>query len=151
LRSVRVIGVGSPFGCDAIGWQAVDALQQLGLADAFTAADVTLVKLDRPGAGLLQQMQGFDLVIIIDALVCDGAPDRVLVLEQDEISTQTGLLSAHGLGVAEALALGRALGDLPPALQLLGITIDPVAASSEIKPGIVTELWDHIFQQVVSA
>lgn len=151
MSPIRIIGVGSPIGCDAVGWQALDALQELGLSDSFPEGVVSMEKLDRPGAGLLDHMRGADLVFIIDALVAASDSSAMVVLHAEDLLQETAPLSAHSLGVSETLALGEALGDLPPKLQLLGI---PVDATAEIKSDLwvksetVTEIWDHICQQI---
>ena len=151
MSPIRIIGVGSPFGCDSIGWQALDALQELGLTEHFPSGVVTMEKLDRPGAGLLEYMRGAEQVLIIDALVGANNRDSIVVLHADELVRESALLSGHGLGVAEALALGQALGDLPSNLQLLGIPVDAAAETPsdiQIQPETVTELWEHICQQI---
>ncbi len=152
MSPVRIIGVGSPIGNDQAGWQAIDALQTLGLATSYPAGYVTLEKLDRPGASLLQHMRGADLVIIIDALINADKPDQVMALRPSEIIRQTGILSGHGLGVAEVIALGDALGDLPSRLLLLGITVEQrdnlPSNQCEIKPEILTVLQRHICQEI---
>jgi hydrogenase maturation protease len=125
LSSVRIIGVGSPFGSDSIGWAAIDALTRLGLPQQYPDHQITLEKLDRPGPALLQQMRAAELVIIIDALVSDAPPGEVVPLRPDEIARQQAVLSGHGLGVAETLALGEVLGELPDRVLLLGIAVKP--------------------------
>lgn len=155
MSPIRIIGVGSPIGDDRIGWQAIDALAELGLAATYPAGLVTLKKLDRPGPGLLEHMRGADLAIIIDALVCAEEPGSVVALRPDEIARQEGLLSGHGLGVAETMALGQVLGDLPDRLLLLGIAIeqtdDILSNDSEIKPETLAELRRYICLEVEQA
>ncbi len=123
MSSVRIIGVGSPIGSDSVGWAAIDRLEQLNLQQQYPRHHITLEKLDRPGPALLEHMRGADLVIIIDALVGAGPPGEVVSLCPDEIAQQEMVLSGHGLGVAETIALGEALGDLPDRLLLLGIVV----------------------------
>jgi len=151
LSPIRIIGVGSPLGCDSVGWQAVDALQEMGLIESFPPEVVTMEKLDRPGAGLLEYIRGADQVFIIDALVGAGDQGAMVVLHAEDLMRESSPLSGHGLGVAEAMALGEALGDLPTNLQLLGIPVDSAAetlSDMQIKPETITELWEHICQQI---
>jgi len=133
LSLVNIIGVGSPIGSDSVGWSAIDGLDQLGLQQKYPQHQVTLKKLDRPGPALLQQMEGAELAIIIDALVCDREPGEVVPLRADEIAQEEWVLSGHELGVAETIALGGVLGELPERLLILGIAIkhpDELAANS---------------------
>jgi len=96
-------------------------------------------------------LSGADQVFIIDALVGAGDQEAMVVLHAEELMRESAPLSAHGLGVAEALALGGALGDLPSNLQLLGIPVDAAAenlSDMQIQPKTVTELWSHICWQI---
>ncbi len=113
-----VIGIGSPFAGDRAGWLVVDRLQPLEGVDCL--------KLDRPGPALLQQMEGYQQVILVDAVLSSG-PDEVMVLDRPALeSLAQPAISSHAAGVAEAIALGSALGNLPPQLYLVGVGIvDP--------------------------
>lgn len=113
----RIIGIGSPFGADQLGWLAIDHLQQCQLADC------ELIKLDRPGSGLVNYLQGIDQVVLIDALKSPGRVGDVSVVSMDELEGCDSLTSCHGFGVAEALALADQLGGLPARISLLGIHI----------------------------
>jgi hydrogenase maturation protease len=112
---IRIIGVGSPFGMDQAGWLAIDYLQSCQFDDC------ELIKLDRPGSGLLGYLQDVDQVVVIDALNSSGQAGEVKLLERDELAQSQELTSSHGFGVAEALALADQLGALPQRISLLGI------------------------------
>ncbi|MET0045227.1 MAG: hydrogenase maturation protease, partial [Candidatus Thiodiazotropha sp. 6PLUC3] len=113
----RVIGIGSPFGADQLGWLAIDHLQTCQL----TACE--LIKLDRPGSGLLDYFRGVDHVVLIDALVSSGRVGEVKLIGLDELEDCSGLTSCHGFGVAEALGLADKLDLLPTRVSLIGIQI----------------------------
>ena len=123
MSLVYIIGIGSPIGSDSVGWAAIDGLEQIGLQQNNPQHQITLKKLDRPGPALLQQMEGADLAIVIDALVCDRKLGEVVPLRADEIAQEEWVLSGHDLGVAETIALGGVLGELPERLLILGIAI----------------------------
>ncbi len=152
MNSVCIIGVGSPIGSDSVGWDAIDKLERIGFLAKLPVGKVILEKLDRPGVGLLQYMRGADLAIIIDALVSTKEPGSVVALRSDEIVQQEGLLSGHGLGVADAIALGYVLGDLPEHLLLLGITVeqtdDILSGFADLKPETITELLRYICLEI---
>jgi hydrogenase maturation protease len=109
--------MGSPFGDDRIAWQLVDGLRGR-LPDA-----VELVTLDRPGAALIQWMEGVDHLVLVDALLAPGKPGRVTVVDLADIGDKTSVVSSHQLALIETLALARALGCLPGRLTLVGITV----------------------------
>jgi hydrogenase maturation protease len=152
LSSVRILGVGSPIGSDSVGWAAIDGLEQLGLQQKYPHHQISLERLDRPGPALLEQMRGADLVIIIDALISEDKTGEVVTLRPDEIVQQEMVLSGHGLGVAETIALGDALGDLPDGLLILGITVkrtDDLSTSyGELTPETMGELLGCIGREM---
>jgi hydrogenase maturation protease len=76
---------------------------------------------DRPGAGLLGLLRGAHAVILIDALACDSPHGTLHRIEPAALALDRGT-SNHGFGVADALALGRVLGMLPPRLALIGVS-----------------------------
>jgi hydrogenase maturation protease len=127
-----ILGIGSPFGQDSLGWQAIDGLVECGLQQRLACHEVFLQKADRPGALLLEHMRGMDVAILIDALIGGDEPGRVHSLTVEETAQGELALSGHDLGVAGALALGDALGDLPERVLVLGVE---VAAPGDCAPG----------------
>jgi hydrogenase maturation protease len=111
----RIIGIGSPFGADQLAWLAIDHLAGKGL----TACE--LIKLDRPGSRLVQQLQGARRVILLDAVALDEAPGSASHLSPDALQQVMCVTSSHGFGVAQALALASQLGELPTDLHLVGL------------------------------
>jgi hydrogenase maturation protease len=111
----RVIGVGSPFGADRLGWLAIDHLAGMSLPGC------ELIKLDRPGSCLLAHLRGLRKAVVIDAVALDTSPGGVSLLSFADLQRMLAPPSSHGFGLAETLALGAELGELPPALHLIGI------------------------------
>lgn len=117
---IRIVGVGSPLGDDAIAWHVITRLQ-----DSLPAG-VDAVSLDRPGPDLLRWLENTDEVIIVDALL-DDAATSYRKLNLDQLATLQQIApSCHGLGLAETLRLGEALGMLPPALTIYGIPLSTI-------------------------
>ncbi|MCF7977883.1 MAG: hydrogenase maturation protease [Chromatiaceae bacterium] len=127
-KPLTVIGLGSPWGDDRVGWCLADAL-----AERLSPDRARVLKLDRPGPALLAHIADLQHVVLIDAAVVTntriGAIQRLSI---DDLATRsvatrnadTG--SSHGLGLADTLALGRSLGMLPLALDIYVISIDPM-------------------------
>ena len=113
----KVIGIGSPFGADRIGWRLVEALR------TGDFPHVVFEQLDRPGAALLDHLDGVAHGVLIDAMQGGGAVGEVRALCLDEVIAQNRLLSSHGFGVGQCLALGQALGRLPPRLTIFGVEV----------------------------
>jgi hydrogenase maturation protease len=119
VKDLLIVGVGSPFGDDTLGWRALDALQGSGWRPP--GCRVSYRKADRPGAGLLELFAGRDAAVLLDALVAGGAPGTVRLLDRAELLLHGSRASSHALGVAEVLALGERLGMLPPRLWVIGL------------------------------
>ena len=125
-RRTRVIALGQRFaGDDGVGLVVLEALRE-ALRGARLPESVEL--LAAPDASRLVELVQFDgEVVIVDALLADP-PGRVLLLDEPALARLgPGRLSSHGLGVAQAIGLARALA---PALiarrfQLVGVTIAP--------------------------
>lgn len=121
---LRVIGIGSPYGADRIGWLAIERLRTSEAA-ARWGPRVQWRTADRPGAGLLAQWRGAAQVILIDAMVSGAAPGTVRRFAAHELSQAQALWSSHGFGVRAALALANALGERPARLVVFGVEIEP--------------------------
>jgi hydrogenase maturation protease len=123
--TTAIIGIGSPFGEDQAGWDAVDALAEEAWVQARLAAGtLVLEKLDRPGMTLLDHLRGHAHVILIDAVLsAEHRPGTWLALQREELALLASPASSHGIGVAEALAMGEALGLLPETLEIRGVVV----------------------------
>jgi hydrogenase maturation protease len=143
-QRVSVIGIGSPHGDDRLGWLALDALKQSARLAPLIPLRLRLEARDRPGMLLLSAWQGAGSVILIDA-VCSGAePGSVLRLSGADIGTPDNSVSTHGYGVAMAVALARALQQLPATLVLLGLEADPRSGGDALSPSLQVALPDFV-------
>jgi hydrogenase maturation protease len=120
VTRLRVVCVGNALrGDDGAGPAVAERLREL-------APGLDVVVESGEPAALLDALDGADEVILVDA-VRSGAPagsiQRVDVDIQRNhlISNDFSTASTHGLGVAEALELARALGRLPAAVTVYGI------------------------------
>ena len=118
---IAVIGIGSPFGKDQLGWQVINQLQNKQSQNN----DIDLIVEDRPGLNLLNRMQGYNRVILVDALIGENQNDDVIhqLNKQQIISLSQPTISSHAAGVAETIALGEAVGQLPNELLLVGAEV----------------------------
>jgi hydrogenase maturation protease len=111
----RLLGIGSPFGADRLAWVAVDFLSEAGVGEC------ELIKLDRPGSGLLAWFDGVEHLILLDALALDEDAGRPRLLDRRDLETCAGVTSCHGFGVAQALDLAQQLDQLPARVDIVGI------------------------------
>ena len=152
MTAIRIIGIGSPFGDDQIGWEAVEAIRASGLLGRFPQGLVSVQTCDRPASGLLMLMEGAAHVILIDAMRSGAVPGTIRRLQDEEIEMEAGLLSSHGFGVAESLALGRTLGMLPARLVLYGVEMgdfDPCGTLTPETTGALPMLVERIKEELL--
>ncbi len=132
---VKIIGVGSPFGDDRLGWVAAEQLQD-SPAIRSTSGRIEVSVLDRPGAAIISQWNGANTVILIDAVHSGAAPGSVHCLAADGLDASWDTMSSHGFGIASTLALARTLGELPNRLYVCGIELDPAHTSGDLSPAV---------------
>ncbi len=129
---IRIIGIGSPLGDDAAGLVAARRLA------AAPPAGCQVIAADRPGAGLIDLLEGAAAVIIIDAVRSDAAPGAIHDLDLREVGgLGERLVSSHDIGVAAAIALAARLGRAPARGRLIGIEASSDNRSPEdISPAV---------------
>ena len=110
-----IIGCGHPdCGDDAAGLLVARRLRQMGLPAVEASGEAT---------GLMSCWKGETEVILVDATFSGAPPGTIQVWDAGQAPLVRGRFrcSTHGLGVAEAIELSRALGSLPPRLRIYGI------------------------------
>ena len=119
-----LVGLGSPFGDDQVGWRVAQALEDM-LQGSADAEPVRVLCLDRPGPALLDAIAGRDEAILVDATADGSPPGTVHQVAAETVMAEPRSSSSHGLGPGHALQLGHALGILPPRLSIYLVSIDP--------------------------
>jgi hydrogenase maturation protease len=115
-----VVGIGNELrGDDAAG---------LEIARRVRAANVAGITVQESGgdiSALVDAWEGFDRVILADAVSCAGEPGEVLQLDGRASELQSSVfnrpVSSHGIGVVEAIQLAKELRRLPPSLTIYGV------------------------------
>jgi hydrogenase maturation protease len=113
---VLALGIGNDLmGDDAAGLLVGAALGADGLPARVTA---------RSGLAVLDEVVGYEKVLLIDSQVTGAAPGTV---EEYTLASETvRSASVHGLGYGEALSLGARLGlALPREVRVLAIERSP--------------------------
>lgn len=124
MSAAVVLGLGQDMGGDdAVGLHVVRALRRGGVLAREVAEASALLPLLEEGRR----------VVLVDAVVGGGTPGAVLRLACDALRTDVTPLSSHGLGVAEALELGRTLygDDAVARVTIVAIVIDPAETRGE--------------------
>ncbi len=136
---VCIVGVGSPFGDDQLGWQVLALLQSQLPQFNYSKCYV-------PSRELLPILRDFPQVVIIDALhTADSEHDKYQIgtilhwQGLEAIRHAPASLSSHGLDVVNTVLLAAQLGWQPKQLYFYGIEIDistchPAALNSPLTP-----------------
>ncbi len=117
MKNPIIIGIGSPFGMDRLGWDVIDYLEK---HKPRTIIHSQLVKLDHPATELLSYLDMDEQVIIIDAIDGNHEMGKVVRLTINDIPDINKKLSSHGMGLSDTLKLADALGRLPQDLLIIG-------------------------------
>ena len=100
---------------------------------------VRLVEGPHDATGLLDLWDGAGRVIVIDAMQGNGRPGSVRRIEVEPGDGLAGSpsTSTHGLGLAEAVAIGRSLGRLPRRLTVFGIEVAELGMGDGLGPDVM--------------
>jgi hydrogenase maturation protein HypF len=117
---IRIIGIGSPFGDDAAGLEIARMLAK------SPPPDCEVIAADRPGAALVDLLEGASAAILIDAVRSCAPPGTIHEFTFDELGgCAVRFVSSHDLGVATTIQLARKLGRAPSVGRIIGIEIAP--------------------------
>ena len=106
MALIRIIGIGSPFGDDAVGLEVASMLAEA------PPPNCEVIAADRPGTNLIELLQGIEIAIVIDAVRSGAAPGTLHELSFDELARSAGrFTSSHELGVVETMQIARKLGE----------------------------------------
>jgi hydrogenase maturation protease len=99
--------------------------------------------------GLVEAMEGWDQVLIIDASMSGATPGGYRIFEAGETALPSDLseTSSHGFGVPQAIELARALGTLPARCRVYAIegeTFETGAPLSDAVGAAVDNVIDEI-------
>lgn len=141
MSTVRIIGIGSSFCDDRIGWDAVEAIENTGLPARFPAGAVDTCCCDG-GSRLLSLFPGVAAAILVDAVKSGSVPGAVHRLDAAELTPEQEHISSHGFGLADTLALGRELNLLPATLIIYGIEVGDTGTASSRDPKVADAIPD---------
>jgi hydrogenase maturation protease len=130
VTQVRIVGIGSWSGDDRIGWNAIEAIEASGFAARYPEGTVQTWRCERLGE-LPRLADGACALILVDALRSGAPAGTVRRLDASALAASQERASSHGLGVAEWLALCRALELLPPVVVVYGIEAPLCAPCTE--------------------
>jgi hydrogenase maturation protease len=146
-----VLGVGNPFcGDDGSGNATIEMLSRCNLPEGVWIEDA-----GTPGFGLLNFFEGWNRVIIVDAIQMGEQPGTWKRYLPEEITFfgEKDHLSVHAQDLVDGLTLAQNLGKLPEQIIIFGIEPMNIDADSPLSPqvrdalpdlveNILSELWN---------
>ncbi len=147
MPRVCIIGLGQPAaGDDGVGPAVVEALALLPLPEDVALATTSDASL------LVDLLASCGHAVVVDAAVGAGPPGSVHVLEPAGLAMFSGHpLSSHGIGVAQALELARAvLGHAAPRVSIVAIGIEaprrPVSGLSRVVQAAIPQVQKVVLE-----
>ena len=131
--SARVVGLGQRAGRDdAVGLEVIAALSK---RDVPPGTDIVEA---RDPSELVELVSGVDVLVIVDALLDEARPGVVRVLDCSSLDSRPPLtVSSHGMGVLQAVELGRALaGRAATDVKVLTIGIRRPSVGQGLSPEV---------------
>jgi hydrogenase maturation protease len=141
-RSVLILGLGNPLrGDDGVGLRVVEALNQRELPEGVTALDG-----GTGGFDLLHVLEGWERAVIVDAADVGREPGQFVRFTPDEarlVESADGF-SLHNAGLAEALALVKAVGQPLPQMVIFGVQPETIGWGEGLSGTIEAALPDIV-------
>lgn len=146
MHAVRVIGIGSAYGDDQLGWVVVERL----LAELPVDYPVSCLRCESPNQ-LFWLISEAKLVILIDAVYTGQSLGLIHRWQNAAIAElPKAKLSSHGVVISQIWALANSLQCAPCESYVYGIEINPEQVtfqsllSPEVETAIVTLLRELI-------
>ena len=137
---VVVIALGNRFrGDDGIGPMVAERLRKNSADRAGGGIDgCTVVEGKDDAMALVSAWENAALAVVIDAAVSGAAPGTVRRLEAgaQPLSKDVARCSSHGLGLAEAVELGKALGRTPGRLVIFAVEAGTLEQGAAMSPQV---------------
>ena len=142
--STMIVGAGNAFRRDdAAGLAAATRLRRT------LPGDVQVIVKQGDLASLLDDWQGAELVVIVDATASGSTPGTIRRYDAHErpLPSAWSRSSTHAFGVAEAVELARALGRLPARVVVFGIEGRDFAPGEGLSPEVAAAV-DEVVRRV---
>lgn len=146
-----VIGLGNPQrGDDGLGREVIRRLQVLLTDKNLPAGAVELLEHNGEAADLLELFESTNAAMLVDACVSGQAAGHIRRFDVSAapLPNSDWQMSTHGLGLAEAIELARALGQLPVHCLVYTVEAANVTTGTKLSP-VVAAAIDSVCEQVI--
>jgi len=130
---IGVIGIGNPLmGDDGAGIAVLDILKEYGLPSG-----AELIELGTGGLSLLHKIEGFNRVVLADAVDFGGEPGEVQLFLPEEVDTiKTVGYSLHDVDILRVIELAKQLEKCPETIVIAAIQPVSLKHSTDLSPQV---------------
>ncbi|MBI2863604.1 MAG: hydrogenase maturation protease [Chloroflexi bacterium] len=133
MPDVLILGLGNTLRCDdGVGPRVVEALQRLDLPP-----EVEMLVAVAATSGLLHAIADRQKVIVVDAIQGGSEPGSVYRASPEDLEAGSqSLISAHHMGILEALKLAQALSCAPEEFVVIGVEPQATGWGLDLSPEV---------------
>ncbi len=135
-KKILFLGLGNPIlSDDAVGLRVVEEIQEL----AGECGEVEFKTGCFGGLHIIDEIRGYDKVVIVDAIVRGGEPGTLYKLSLDDLDGTARLSSPHRINLPAAIKLGQKMENNIPeditiyAVEAKNLTLFSTRLSPEIE------------------
>ncbi|MCE4610806.1 MAG: hydrogenase maturation protease [Desulfurococcales archaeon] len=136
-KKVLIAGFGSLLqGDDSFGIRLLASVE----AELRRIGGIDVLEASTNGIMMVQQlMEGYDVLIILDAISMGGEPGELYVLELEDVKSSsndyvTSIAQLHEINPQSALQIAKALKVLPPRVYFIGCEPAAIDFTLEVSP-----------------
>jgi hydrogenase maturation protease len=138
-KRALVAGIGNVFlGDDGFGVALADRLARRQLPAGVEVVDFGIRGMDLAFA----MQEGYDAVVLLDAVPRGEPPGTVYVIEADTDGEIEPTLDTHGMDPVKVISLVRGLGGVPPKTFVVGC--EPLTRMSDADEEVVAQLSEPV-------
>lgn len=133
-KSILVLGIGNVLRSDdGVGIHAIHAFEAEQIPEGVTIEDG-----GTGGFSLLDIIQGYDKIIVIDAMELGAPAGTVRELTVDDLSSIKSRLNegTHGFNLSDMRALCETLNGVSPEITLIGVQPGTIDFSEHLSPEV---------------
>lgn len=129
MRKLLFLGLGNPIlSDDAVGIRVVDKIKSI-MGDSN---GIDFVTGSMAGLRILDVIQGYDELVIVDAIEKGGEPGTLYKIPIEDLEGTLHLTSLHSINLVTAIELGRKMSlKIPKRISIYGIEVKDVVKFSE--------------------
>jgi hydrogenase maturation protease len=147
VKKILIYGMGNPFRCDdTIGLKIAEKLK-----DRCPDENVTIKSGSIDGLAMLDEIVGFDKVILIDSIESEqGKPGDIFKITVDPSETKPSLSASHGIDFISALRIGLQFGyEMPEKIYVYAIEIKDNTTFTEQCTDMVMKSVPEVIKRIL--